>query len=471
MPEGGFFQRFFGRGESEEAEGTVSASDPVAATLAMDAARLDPALAAKAASYLERQAEFVSIQTEHLHEQRRVQLDNLKLRRTSERLRVAIQVLVALFGLPIVSGLGLMIWKATQDHALVVEPFSVPSDFVANGLSGQVVAQMVLDRLGDLQAQTLSSRPADSYRDDWHDELKVEIPETGVSLADLRTFLDGELGHETRISGEAFRTPSGLTVTARVGDEGASSFSGTPAELDMLVQNAAEAVYRRIQPYRYAFYLRQHGHLAEAAAILGELLGRGARTERAWAHVGLGFVRRDQKNNPGYAAENVLALALEPGCAPAPLNGEAAQLQQGHDAAGGAAGRAFLAAKASIRRDLAESYRSELVDDEGAWMANVAGDIPRALASSAALMEIPLPPGMRNGVLDERASALTAAHDPDAARGVVAGITDDQERTTLLGLIAASENDPSAVALLRRSLAGPERDFGWAVPVLGSKTA
>ena len=78
---------------------------------------------------------------------------------------------------------------------------------------------------------------------------------------------------------------------------------------------------------------------------------------------------------------------------------------------------------------------------------------------------------MRNGVLDERASALTAAHDPDAARGVVAGITDDQERTTLLGLIAASENDPSAIALLRRSLAGPERDFGWAVPVLGSKTA
>ncbi len=251
MAEGGFFERFFGRGESEESEGAGSAPDPVAATVAMDAARADPVLGVEAAAYLRRQAHFVAIQTEHLHEQRRVQLDNLKLRRVSERLRVALQVLFVLIGLPIVLGLGVMIWNAAHDRALVVEPFSAPPDLAAGGLTGQVIAKQVLDRLADMQAQSEASRPADTYRNNWGDALKVEITELGVSLSDFRTFLDEELGHETRISDEVFRTRSGLTITARAGDAAASAFGGADADLDKLVQEAAEAVYRRTQPHRY----------------------------------------------------------------------------------------------------------------------------------------------------------------------------------------------------------------------------
>ena len=93
MAEGGIIQRLFGGGEDSEAEGETggAAVDPVASAVAIDAARFDPELSRKAGLYLDRQAHLVEVQTEHLHEQRAVQLDHLKLRRVGERMRVAIQ--------------------------------------------------------------------------------------------------------------------------------------------------------------------------------------------------------------------------------------------------------------------------------------------------------------------------------------------------------------------------------------------
>jgi hypothetical protein len=70
---------------------------------------------------------------------------------------------------------------AGHDTGLVVEPFTVPPDLAQRGLTGQVVAKQVLDRLSELQQQTFSDRPANAYRNSWGDGLKVEIPETGIA--------------------------------------------------------------------------------------------------------------------------------------------------------------------------------------------------------------------------------------------------------------------------------------------------
>ena len=47
-----------------------------------------------------------------------------------------------------------MIWSAYGSGGLVIEPFSVPSDLAARGLTGQVVASKLLDRLVAMQQQT-----------------------------------------------------------------------------------------------------------------------------------------------------------------------------------------------------------------------------------------------------------------------------------------------------------------------------
>ncbi len=67
----------------------------------------------------------------------------------------------------------------------------------------------------------------------------------------------------------------------------ATTIRGSDAELNKLIQQSAEAVYRATQPYRYAVYLDNHGRGAAATAIYKALLTGDSRDDRAWAYIGL----------------------------------------------------------------------------------------------------------------------------------------------------------------------------------------
>jgi hypothetical protein len=135
----------------------------------------------------------------------------------------------------------------------VIEPFAVPQDLAQRGLTGQVMAAQLLDKLTVMTASE-SSRATQSYANNWGDNIKVEIPETGISVQELYSFLRQWLGHDINISGEVYHTESGIAVTARAGDKGAT-FTGAQTDLDGLVQKAAEHVFETTQPYRYGNYL------------------------------------------------------------------------------------------------------------------------------------------------------------------------------------------------------------------------
>src|ERR1700735_223707 len=165
---------------------TATTIDPTAAALAAEAAKGNPELADKASAYFVKQTRLVEIQTEHLHEQRAISLQLLKLKRFDERLRVALRLFVILAATVVGIGALIMIRDAIVDHGLVVEAFSVPPDMVRDGLTGEVVATRFLDKLQAMQAATASERPADSYQYNWGSDIKVEIPETGLSLRDRK---------------------------------------------------------------------------------------------------------------------------------------------------------------------------------------------------------------------------------------------------------------------------------------------
>jgi hypothetical protein len=82
-----------------------------------------------------------------------------------------------------------MIRNAMEAHGVVIDVFQVPPDLAQRGLTGEVIAKQVLDRLTEMAAATSanSARPANSYSSDWGRDLKVEIPETGVSFGELET--------------------------------------------------------------------------------------------------------------------------------------------------------------------------------------------------------------------------------------------------------------------------------------------
>ena len=221
-------------------------------------------------------------------EQRELQLAHLRVRRWKDRMSLVLQGLGIAVGVAVAVVLGVMVWQAHEDQGLVVEAFSVPPDLAQRGLTGQVVAGQLLDKLSGMQSRTDSARPARSYQNNWGDDLKVEIPETGVSFGELNRWLHRWLGSQTRVSGEVFRTPAGLTVSVRAGEDGGSSFTGPDTDVDKLVQQAAEAVYQRTQPYRYALWLFEQGRLnqdrfKQGFSAMTALANGPAGEDRGWA--------------------------------------------------------------------------------------------------------------------------------------------------------------------------------------------
>ena len=127
------------------------------------------------------------------------------------------------------------------------------------------------------------------------------------------------LGHDINISGEVYHTESGIAVTARAGDKGAT-FTGAESELDGLVQKAAEHVFETTQPYRYGNYLDRNydpvglkDRVARASAIYRKLIAGDDPVERAWAWNGPGTIEFNFNGNEREAVADYLkAIASTP---------------------------------------------------------------------------------------------------------------------------------------------------------------
>ena len=170
---------------AEEAQASGESADAAGISLALSGASR-----AEADAYLRDQRH-------HMHEQ----LQQLHLDIMEKWLGVALRVATLVIGLAAATGLGALVWDAAHSKGLVIEPFSVPPDLASRGLTGQVVAGQMIDKLTTM-TKSESSRAVQSYANNWGNNIKVEIPETGVSIGELRNFLREWLGHETMVGGE-----------------------------------------------------------------------------------------------------------------------------------------------------------------------------------------------------------------------------------------------------------------------------
>ena len=238
-----------------------------------------------------------------------------------ERMSVVLRVLTVVVGLAVAAGVGAFVASASSASGLVIEPFSVPPDMARDGVTGEVVASQLLDRLVRLDAQTDSVRAPSSYDNDWRGKVKVEIPQIGISLGELNRYLRAWLGNEKRVSGELFRTAAGQSsLTVRTGSTPGDTHVGAAVELDTLLDRAAESLYARAQPYRYASSLRQQSRFDEA--LLGyQALATGAdKSERPWGHIGTGIVLWITQGDGAAVASFAKAAELAPGNALALTN-------------------------------------------------------------------------------------------------------------------------------------------------------
>jgi tetratricopeptide (TPR) repeat protein len=269
-------------------EGNGAGVDPTAVALALAGASR-----AKADAFLEDQRSLISdqknlvrLQAKELAHELELRHWSLLVRHLSSLLKLTFEVGLAVAAAALACFLGAAVWNATHADGLVIERFSVPPDLAARGLTGDVVAGELLDRLTELNQSTLSVRTGKSYAASWGDEIKVEIPDTGVSVAEAYRFLRRWLGHESHISGAVWHNQSGIVITARF--EGKSvTVSGPDSDIGTQIRKAAEAVFSLSQPYRYGAYLMTRGRAAEAAAVFRQQVADGSAVNRAWGLLGL----------------------------------------------------------------------------------------------------------------------------------------------------------------------------------------
>jgi tetratricopeptide (TPR) repeat protein len=246
-----------------ESPETLAGVEAFAAAIAAKLAGNDPGVARKTEIFLDKQARLLEIQAEHLEEEHEARLHFLRgqarevdIRRFGLRLRVGFQLFLVLVATIICIGGAMLIHDAVTSRSVVIEPFETPRVLVERGLTGTVVASGVLDQLTRLQAATRSSIQRRNLSNAWSHEVKLTVPETGLSIGEISQLLKARFGDDIHISGDMVQTEAGgLEVTVRGDGLLPHTFTGTRDQLGKLTYEAAQYVYSQSQPALWAAYL------------------------------------------------------------------------------------------------------------------------------------------------------------------------------------------------------------------------
>ena len=393
---------------------------PSAGAAALNAALANPG-DPDAREYLRAQTRLADLQADDLLREDKLRHWSLRVRHISDVLKLGFELAVAFIGAAVAVGLGVIVWQAAHADGLVIESFNVPQDLADKGLTGQVIASKLLDRLTVMQNSTDSTRAASSFANDWTNDIKVEIPDTGVSLGQIVRFLDGWLGHQMHLSGEVYETPAGVALTVRMDNEPGQTFEGNATDLNGVVAKAAEAVYARAQPYRYSVFLSDQGRFAESAAALSRLAAAGPREERAWADVGLAILtsnRGDTGHARAYLADGRQANPDLPNL-PAVLAVIASL--EGHDEESFLAGiSGYDALRGKGAREWSQDIIGASLESIESSMAWSKGDYAQAYAKNV------FAPGSGGNepIMSNSAALDIAMHDGSAARSAIAALDD-----------------------------------------------
>jgi tetratricopeptide (TPR) repeat protein len=269
-------------GEEEKIDSGEGGIEPIVAAVAANLSNQDPEVAAETAAMFRKQTEVLEVQKKNLQAEFEFFEAEWGPRLLALRLRTGFQIFVALVATAIALGALVMVKDAVTSRQVVIERFRIPSTLAAHGIDGAIVASGLLDELGRLQDATRSTSAARELTGAWSGDIKLEVPETGLSLGEISRLLRERFGHDVRIDGDLVETPAGgLALTVRGNGVPPKTFEGSAAELGKLTVAAAEYVYSESQPARWASYLNDHRRYAEAIAFCKSAVGSAEPAERA----------------------------------------------------------------------------------------------------------------------------------------------------------------------------------------------
>jgi tetratricopeptide (TPR) repeat protein len=307
--------------ELESAADSLIVADGFAAAVSAIQSGGDPAVAEATRAFLTEQAHLLRIQVRHLEQEHPLRLSHLRgqsresrLRRTGQRIRIGMQVFIALFATGIGGGLLTMVYDAVHSQSVVIDPFDAPPALAALGVSGKVVASGVLDTLQKMQEATRTRAKRLNAQGAWASDVKIEVPETGLSIGEINHLLHEQFGHDLHIGGDLVQSAEGgLALTVRGDGVSPRTFTGGAGELGKLTIQAAEYVYGRSQPYQFMTYLNQNGRDNDTLAFVAGAFARADGDEQRAEFANAWGNAFNDLNKPAQAAEKYrMAMALKP---------------------------------------------------------------------------------------------------------------------------------------------------------------
>ncbi|HEY6484713.1 MAG TPA: hypothetical protein VIY54_14400 [Steroidobacteraceae bacterium] len=273
-----------------EAADALAGAEAFASAVAAMISQHDPGVARRTEDFLVEQTQLLRVQKEHLKDEHAARLHYLlgqarevDIRRFGLHLRVGFQLFLVLVATAIALGATLMIHDAINSRSVVVESFDAPPVLVARGVSGKVVASGLLDDLRRLQSATRADAAKRDLSNAWTGEIKLDVPETGISLGEISRMLKARFGHDLYIDGELVQTETdGLALTVRGDAVAAKTFVGTAGDLEKLTTQAAEYVYSKSEPVLWAYYLTNKGRNEEAVAFSKASFSGADRADRPY---------------------------------------------------------------------------------------------------------------------------------------------------------------------------------------------
>ncbi len=384
------------------ASGSSASTDPATIAVALGhSGTLDP----RAAAFLEKQGALSDEQAKVAIAQERVlrlqandllREDRLRhwsfiVHHISDVMKLSFELAGAFILIAIATFIGAAVWEAAHDNGLVIDAFNMPADLAAKGLTGEVIATQVQDHISWMQSHVQSIRAPGTFRNNWGDDIKVRIPEAGVTIGELYRYLAAWLGHETHITGEVWRVPDGISLSARAGSEPARVFRGSEANLDKLVAKAAEYVYGRTQPYRYVVFLELQDRAAEALDAARSLALNGPNEEKPWGYTRWGVMLRDAGDFKGGLEKQRIAAQLGPDVQLVFVSLAGAEAHFGHEEAVLRADRRALALlERPNSKQLAASVVAAEIPVQSMMVAEEEGDFANAISQAPRVADAPV---------------------------------------------------------------------------------
>ncbi len=274
--------------ESEAPE-ALAAAEAFAAAVAAIASRQDPQVARDTSAFLRDQSELLRVQKRHLEAEHALRLTQLRgqtregeLRRAGMRLRFGFQTFLGLVTTTIAVGAVMLLWDAVTARKVTISAFEVSPALATRDLNGRIVASAVLDELVSLQAATRSSTEKSELRSGWDGEIRLEVPETGLSVGEISHFLRSQFGHDVSIEGDLVSMPAGgVALSVRGTGLVPKRFIQPDGDPHAAARAAAEYIYGQVRPALWVAYLGTQFRNREAMEFAKAALGRTTGPDRA----------------------------------------------------------------------------------------------------------------------------------------------------------------------------------------------